>query len=106
MGGVHGTYAAEASLISGANLNVVSACFVTLSSLRQALVAELFTHPLYRARGLATTEVATAMNRSFKRGVQTLAVRFSENNEIASRLFGKLGFRQESRLAEMVTVIQ
>jgi len=106
MDGVHGADAAEASLISGTTLNVVSACFVTLTSLRQALVAELFTHPLYRARGLATTEVATSMNRLFKRGVQTLAVRFSENNEIAGRLFAKLGFKQESKLAEMFTVIQ
>jgi GNAT superfamily N-acetyltransferase len=106
MGGVHGAYAAEASLISGTTLNVVSACFVTLSSPRDALVVELFTHPLYRARGLATSEVATAMNRLLKRGVQTLAVRFSENNEIAGRLFAKLGFRQENKLAEMVTAIQ
>lgn len=106
MSGLHGVYAAEASLISGRTLNVVSACFVTLSSPREAMVAELFTHPLYRARGLATTEVATAMNRLFKRGVQTLTVRFSENNEIAGRLFAKLGFKQKRKLAEMVTAIQ
>jgi len=106
MSGLHGAYAAEASLISGTTLNVVSACFVTLSSPREALVAELFTHPLYRARGLATTEVATAMNRLLKRGVQTLTVRFGENNEIAGRLFAKLGFKQERKLAEMVTIIQ
>jgi GNAT superfamily N-acetyltransferase len=104
--GLHGVYAAEASLISGTTLNLVSACFVTLSSPREAQVAELFTHPLYRARGLATIEVATAMNRLLKRGVQTLTVRFSENNEIARRLFAKLDFKQESKLAEMVTVIQ
>lgn len=106
MSGLHGVYAAEASLITGTTLNMVSACFVTLGSPREAMVAELFTHPLYRARGLATTEVATAMNRLFKRGVQTLTVRFSENNEIAGRLFAKLGFKQERKLAEMVTVIQ
>jgi ribosomal protein S18 acetylase RimI-like enzyme len=106
MRGLNGTYAAEASLISGTTLNLVSACFVTLSSAREALVAELFTHPLYRARGLATTEVASSMNRLFKRGVQTLTVRFSENNEIAGRLFAKLGFKRESKVAEMVTTIQ
>ena len=106
MSGTYGIYAAEASLVSGTTLNMVSACFVALSSPGEAVVAELFTHPLYRARGLATTEVATAMNRLSKRGVQTLTVRFSENNEIAKRLFAKLGFKQESKLAEMVTVIQ
>lgn len=106
MSGLHGVYMAEASLISATTLNMVSACFVTLSSPREALVAELFTHPLYRARSLATTEVATSMNRLLKRGVRTLAVRFNENNEIAGRLFVKLGFKQERKLAEMVTVIQ
>jgi len=85
---------------------VVSACFIALRSPREALVAELFTHPLYRARGLATIELATAMNRLLKRGVQTLTVRFGEKNEIAGRLFAKLGFKQERKLAEMVTVIQ
>jgi predicted GNAT family acetyltransferase len=104
--GLHGTYAAEASLVSGSTLNMVSACFVTLSSPREALVAELFTHPLYRARGLATTEVATAMNRLLNRGVQTLAVRFSENDEIAKRLFAKLGFKQENKRVEMVTLFR
>ena len=103
---LHGVYAAEASLISGSTINMVSACFVTLNSPRQAHVAELFTHPLYRARGLATTEVATAMNRLLKRGVETLSVQFGEHNEIARRLFAKLGFEQQSRLAEMVTPIQ
>jgi GNAT superfamily N-acetyltransferase len=106
MSGLHGAYAAEASLISGTTLNVVSACFIALRSPREALVAELFTHPLYRARGLATIELATAMNRLLKRGVQTLTVRFGEKNEIAGRLFAKLGFKQERKLAEMVTVIQ
>ena len=106
MTGRQGVYVAEASLISGTTINVVSACFVTLSSPREALVAQLFTHPLYRARGLATTEVATAMNRLLKRGVQTLSVQFGENNEIAGRLFTKLGFKQERKLAEMVTIIQ
>jgi GNAT superfamily N-acetyltransferase len=106
MNGLHGVYATEASMISGTTLNVVSGCFVTLRSAQEALVAELFTHPLYRARGLATTEVATAMNRLLKRGVKTLTVQFSEKNEIAKRLFAKLGFKQESMLAEMVTVIQ
>jgi len=106
MSGLHGVYTPEASLISATTLNVVSACFVTLSSSREALVAELFTHPLYRARGLATIEVATSMNRLLKRGVRTLAVRFNENNEISGRLFAKLGFKQDKKLAEMVTAIQ
>lgn len=104
--GSHGPYVAEASLVSGAIRNAVSACFITLSSPREANVTQLFTHPLYRARGLATTEVATAMNKLVKRGVQTLTVRVAENNEVARRLFTKLGFKEDRRLVEMVTRFQ
>jgi GNAT superfamily N-acetyltransferase len=105
MHGSQGPYAAEASLISAAQ-NVVSACFITLRSPREAQVAQLFTHPLYRARGLATTEVATGMNKLVKRGVQTLTVWLGESNEIAVRLFAKLGFKQERKLLEMVSRIR
>jgi GNAT superfamily N-acetyltransferase len=106
MRGAQGAYAAEASLMSGTIQNIVSACFVVLSSRRQAHVAQLFTHPLYRARGLATIEIATAMNRLLEQGVQRLTVQLSERNEIACRLFAKLGFKQEGKLAEMARNLQ
>lgn len=106
MHGSQGPYAAEASLISATLLNTVSACFITFSFPREAHVAQLFTHPLYRARGLATTEVATGMNKLVKRGVQALTVWLGESNEIAGRLFAKLGFKQERKLVEMVSTIQ
>lgn len=97
---------AEASLTSGATQNIVSACFITLPSPTEAHVAQLYTHPLYRARGLATTEVATGMNKLVKRGVQTLTVWLGEDNEIAGRLFAKLGFKLQQKLVEMVSRIQ
>ncbi|MGD0177464.1 MAG: GNAT family N-acetyltransferase [Candidatus Bathyarchaeia archaeon] len=106
MNGIHGPYAAEASLTSGATQNIVSACFITLPSPTEAHVAQLYTHPLYRARGLATTEVATGMNKLVKRGVQTLTVWLGEDNEIAGRLFAKLGFKLQQKLVEMVSRIQ
>jgi ribosomal protein S18 acetylase RimI-like enzyme len=102
MNGTQGPYAAEASLTSGAIQNTVSACFMTLPTPTEARIAALFTHPLYRARGLATTEVATGMNRLIKRGVRTLTVWVGENNEIAGRLFAKLGFKRQQRLVEAV----
>ncbi len=105
MTGTHGPYVAEASLMSGTTQNVVSACLVTLSSPREADVTQLFTHPLYRARGLATKEVATSMNKLAKRDVRTLTVWIDETNEVARRLFNKLGFKQDRKLAEMRTSI-
>ncbi len=106
MNGSYGAYVAEASFTGGAIHNVVSACFVTLSSPREAKVTQLFTHPLYRARGLATIEVSTSMNKLVKRGVQTLTVWLGESNEVARRLFTKIGFKQDRKLVEMVTRIQ
>lgn len=106
MNGVHGSYADDASLIAGTSQNIVSACFITLYSPIEAHVEQLFTHPLYRARGLATTEVATGMNRLVKRGVQALAIWIGEDNDTGRRLFGKLGFTQQQKSVEMVGRIQ
>ncbi len=105
MTGTHGPYVAEASFMSGMTQSVVSACLVTLSSPREADVTQLFTHPLYRARGLATKEVATSMNKLAKRDVRTLTVWIDETNEVARRLFNKLGLKQDRELAEMGTSI-
>lgn len=105
MTGARGPYVAEASLMSGTAQNVVSACLISLASPREAEVTQLFTHPLYRARGLATTEIATSMNKLAKRGVPILTVWLDEPNEVARRLFRKLGFREDRRLVEMRTRI-
>lgn len=106
MTGTHGLYVPDASFISGAMENAVGACFITMGSPREANVTQLFTHPLYRARGLASTEVATSMNKLFKRGVKILNVWVGESNEVARRLFAKLGFKEARRVVEMVTTIQ
>lgn len=105
MNGAYGSYAADASLITGTTQNIVSACFITLPSPKKAHVEQLFTHPLYRARGLATTEVATGMNRLAERGVQALSVWVGEDNETGRRLFGKLGFKQQQKSVEMASRI-
>ncbi len=105
MTGARGPYVEEASLMSGTTQNLVSACLVTLSSQREAEITQLFTHPLYRARGLATTEIASSMNKLAKRDVQTLIVWIDEANEVARRLFGKLGLREDRKLVEMRTGI-
>lgn len=106
MNGAYGQYAAEASLTSGATQNMVSACFITLRTPKEAQVEQLFTHPLYRARGLATTEVATGMNKLVERGVQTLTIWHGDDNEVAGRLFAKMGFKRQQMLAEMVRRIE
>ena|GEM_PF-667335 len=90
-------YIAECSFVGGSGGNFVSACFVTSVSTGTATISEIFTHPLYRARGLATSEVAMAMNRLAKRNFSKLNVWVDDGNDVACRLFGKLGFEQTDK---------
>lgn len=94
----------NASFASGAFPNLVSACLVTRVSPFEATVSQVFTHPLYRARGLATTEIASAMNILVKEGkVGRLTVWSPETNEVMKRLLDKMGFAQDRRLVEMTS---
>jgi ribosomal protein S18 acetylase RimI-like enzyme len=99
--GAYGKYLPKASFVSGALPNLVSACLMTLTSHNEANITQLFTHPLYRARGLATTEVAAAMNRLVKDRIERLTVWTRENNDVAKRLFAKMGFKEDTKLVEM-----
>jgi len=102
LSGLHGEFLPDASFTSGMpGGNIVSACLVTKRDTHAAEVVELFTHPLYRARGLATVEISKAMNRLAARGFSDLRVWVSEENEIAKRLFTKLGFEPDRRMAQL-----
>ena len=101
MRGKHGRYLADASFLSGGILNLVSACLITVER-NTANVAELFTHPLYRARGFATTELAAAMNWLLKNNIEVLTAWMPSSNEVIRRLFAKIGFKEDKRLVELV----
>jgi ribosomal protein S18 acetylase RimI-like enzyme len=101
MSGTLGKYLEHASFVSGTQRNLVSACLVTADSLREAKIKELFTHPLYRARGLATTEIAFAMNSLAEEGVRKLIVWSRESNAIVTRLLAKLGFKEDREVVEV-----
>ena len=107
MSGGIGDYISDASFASGAFPNLVSACLVTRVSSAEADVSQVFTHPLYRARGLATTEIASAMNRLVKeqKGIRRLTVWSHETNEVMKRLLDKMGFSEDRKLVEMTSSI-
>jgi ribosomal protein S18 acetylase RimI-like enzyme len=90
----------DCSFISKARDQVVSACLVSGSSVR-AEVVELLTHPLYRARRLAYTELSMAMNRLLKRRVAQLWATVDSENKVAVRLFSKHGFTEAARTVAM-----
>lgn len=106
MAEARGPFLPDSSFISKAADKIVSACFVTLTGTGTADITELFTHPLYRARGLATTEIALSMNRLLKRKIPTLSVWLSETNDVAKRLFSKLNFKEDSRIRQVAMRIQ
>ena len=107
MSGDLGDYISGASFASGAFPNLVSACLLTRVSITEANVSQVFTHPLYRARGLATTEIASAMNRLAKEGkeVTKLTVWSPETNDVMKRLLDKMGFAQDRKLVQMTSRI-
>ena len=103
MRGKDGRYVPDASFVSGILPNIVSACLITVEA-NMANVAELFTHPLYRARGLATTELAAAMNWLVKNNVEVLTAWVPRSNDVARRLFAKIGLKEDKQLAELVAM--
>ena len=99
--GAGGSYLPDASFASGAALNLVSACFIATQEPGEAEIVRLFTHPLYRARGLATTEIAAAMNRLSASGVKSLSAWNREDNEVVRRLLTKMGFEKGKAVVEL-----
>ena len=99
------SYLSEASFTSGTSRNLVSACLVTLNSTGQANIAQLFTHPLYRARGLATTEIGATMNWLVRSSIPNLVAWPRESNDVVKRLLLKMGFREDRRAVELAARI-
>jgi len=94
----------SSSFISRAGDKIVSACLAT-EEYGGAVVSELFTDPLYRARGLATTELMMCMNMLARTRIPLLRVAVEEKNEVTIRLLLKLGFAEDLRMTIMVRKI-
>jgi len=101
MSGDKGEYLSNASFASGGPPNLVSACLITADAPGDAKIEQLFTHPLYRARGLATTEIAAGMNCLTASGVKSLSAWDRQSNDVVRRLLTKMGFRQDQTAVEM-----
>jgi len=105
MFGARGTYLRDASFASGRPPNLVSACLLTAGATGEARIEQLFTHPLYRARGLATTEIAAAMRQLSASSFTSLTAWNRESNEVVTRLLEKMGFNREKTMLEMSSAI-
>jgi GNAT superfamily N-acetyltransferase len=105
MSGGGGRYLTNASFASGALTNLVSACLITEYSPGEARITQMFTHPLYRARGLTTAEIASGMRWLLGAGCRRLIVWNSEGNAVVTRLLKKMGFNEDERVREMVSSV-
>ncbi len=94
------TFLRSSSFISKAGDKIVSACLITGEHVG-ATVSELFTHPLYCTRGLATAELTTCMNSLARAKIPLLRVAVDEKNDLVIRLLSKLGFTEETRATLM-----
>jgi GNAT superfamily N-acetyltransferase len=105
MSGAKGEYLPNASFASGAIPNLVSACLLTVESPGEVRIEQVFTHPLYRARGLATTEIAASMNRLASTGVKSLTAWDRDGDDVVRRLLTKIGFQQDRTVVELATTV-
>jgi GNAT superfamily N-acetyltransferase len=103
--GAQGQYLSDASFASGVLPNLVSGCLVVSDSPGEARITQVFTHPLYRARGLATTEIAAAMNRLVVSGTEKLIAWNRVRNDLVRRLLTKMEFKEDRRVVEMAAKI-
>jgi len=103
--GLAGRYLSNASFASGALPNLVSACLITEYSPSEARITQVFTHPLYRARGLATVEIASGLSRLLGAGVQRVIVWNKESNGVVTRLLTKMEFKEDERVTEMTSSV-
>jgi len=91
----------DCSFMSKAGDKIVSACLI-MGDYTGAAVSELFTHPLYRARGLATTELTACANSLALAKIPLLRVSVAAENEVLIRLLSKLGFSEDIRYTIMI----
>ncbi len=64
-----------------------------LATGRLGVITELYVHPQYRRRGLASRLVEEAARRLAERGVEHVAAEFPSKNYVAEAFYSKRGFR-------------
>ena len=59
-----------------------------------AAVGNVFTHPDYRGRGLATTATRAVCDELLDRGIELIGLSVSRSNAAAIRVYEKIGFKR------------
>jgi len=82
-------------LIATAGTHVISETFGI------AAVGNVFTHPDYRQRGLATLCTSAVVEELLARGIQTIVLNVYKDNEVALRIYQRMGFKEYCRYVEV-----
>jgi len=61
------------------------------------IVADVYTDPRYRGRGLGTAVTSYITSRGLEAGVKKIALHVHESNEVAKRIYLKLGYREVAK---------
>lgn len=69
---------------------------------RDAFIDELYVRPERRGRGLGTLALATAETAARRMGVRALHLEVDVTNEVASRLYQRIGYRLRERYQLML----
>ena len=59
----------------------------------EALITDIYVHPSYRRRGVASLLIDRLAEEAKRRGIKLLAAEYPPGNRIAERFFSKLGFK-------------
>jgi ribosomal protein S18 acetylase RimI-like enzyme len=83
-------------LVSTAATHVVSETYGI------AAVGNVFTHPAYRRRGLGTLCTCAVVQELLARRIQTIVLNVHQDNDMARRIYQRLGFKEHCRYIEVL----
>ena len=83
-------------LVSTAGTHVISETYSV------AAVGNVFTHPAYRQQGLGTLSTSAVVQELLTRHIQTIVLNVHEGNEIARRIYERMGFKEHCRYIEVL----
>jgi ribosomal protein S18 acetylase RimI-like enzyme len=83
-------------LVATAGTHVVSETYSV------AAVGNVFTHPEYRRQGLGTLCTSAVVQELLARRIQTIVLNVYEGNQVALRLYRRMGFQEHCRYIEVL----
>ena len=81
-------------MFDGEQLVSVAGTHIVSDNERIASLGNVMTHPAYRGQGLATLVTSAACEELLNRSIETIGLSVSRSNEVAIRVYEKIGFKR------------